>query len=74
MNVVWNSDPGQRIFTNLSVGEAFSHMGTLYMKIRPVVCEDRTVYNAVNLEKGEITRFRTDDVVTARNCTIVVEK
>jgi len=71
MTIIRN-DKNHFDFGNLENGDVFRYQDSIFMVIREVETENGGIYNAIDLENGELTRFYADEEVVAVKAELVV--
>lgn len=71
MTIVRN-DKNHFDFGNLENGDVFRYQDDVFMAIKEVKTKNDGIYNAVDLETGELTLFYADEEVVAVKAELVV--
>ena len=71
MTIIRN-DKNHFDFSRLTNGDVFRYQDDVFMVIKEIENKNGGIYNAIDLESGELTFFYTDEEVVAVKAELVV--
>ena len=72
MDIVYKNKKNKVAFKAIAIGDVFSYEGTLFMSTVEILSAAGKLYNAVNLDTGDLICFDDHDEVTEEEVQVIV--